>query len=208
MMPMVDYVKEIEYAAASLIPVIWAERDRVHQLEAEVASLAKIAEQNYIQAESVQMNAEDPDDVAMGAGMYWATYFGEDKERHDKDKDREALVEQIGVHAVSVASLATSLLQLAKQGVSVAHGGLAQCPNGRSIGTQFLKDVVWQGRNHGIHWEEGNPHPAVQRCFDLLAKETDSVFAEYKRRNVTADVVELLGWKDFARFKADMLSLA
>jgi hypothetical protein len=57
------------------------------------------------------MNAEDPDDVAMATGMYWENYFGDDKERYYKDKDREKLIEEIAAHAFSVGSIAGSLLQ-------------------------------------------------------------------------------------------------
>src|SRR5690348_16858864 len=121
MMSMVDYLTEIEFAASSLVPIIWGERTRLRQLEAEIASLTKRVEHNYRQAESVVMNAEDSDDIAMATGMYWTNYFGEDKERHDKDKEREKLVEQIAAHALSVGSLAGSLLQYAKQGISLVH---------------------------------------------------------------------------------------
>jgi hypothetical protein len=208
MMPMADYLTEIEFAASNLIPIIYGERNRLRQLEAQVASLSKLAEHNYRRAESIAMNAEDPDDVAMATGMYWDNYFGEDKERHDNDKDRERLVEQIAAHALSVGSLAASLLQYAKQGISLAHSGLAKCPNGRAIGSQFLKDVVWQGRNQGLHWEESKTYPSVQQCFGTLAKEVDPKFADYSKRNMAVDVVELLGWTDFAKLRADMLSLA
>jgi hypothetical protein len=28
------------------------------------------------------------------------------------------------------------------KGISIKHGGLPSCPNGRNIGTQFLKNVI------------------------------------------------------------------
>lgn len=208
MMTMDDYLTEIEFAASNLIPIIWGERDRLRKLEVEVASLTKLVEHSYRRAESIAMNAEDPDDVAMATGVYWENYFGNDKERYQKDEDREKLMEQIAAHALSVGSLAGSLLQFAKQGISLVHGGLAHCPNGRPIGSQSLKDLVWQGRNQGLHWEEGKPHPPVQQCFEMLVKEADPKFADYKRRNMAIDVVELLGWTDFAKFSIDMHSLA
>src|SRR5437870_1412879 len=176
MMAMTDYLAEIEFAASNVIPIVWRERNRLRELEAEVASLTKLVEDNYRRAECVAMNAEDPDDVAMATGRYWDNYFGDDKERYYKDKDRAKLIEQIAAHALSIGSLAGSLLQYAKQGISLAHGGFANCPNGRSIGTQFLKDVIWQGRNQGIHWEEGKLHPSIQQCFEKLVKEADPKF--------------------------------
>lgn len=208
MMAMVNYLAEIEYAASSLFPVIWEERNRLQKLEAELDSLTRRVKDNYLRAEFLATNSEDPDDVAMAAGVYWENYFGDDKDRYHKDKHREKLVDQVATHAFSIDSLAGSLLQYAKQGISLSHGGLSACPDGRAIGSQFLKDVIWQGRNQAIHWEEHNPPTHVQRCFDKLAKEVDQIFADYRTRNMAQVVVRLLGWKDFATFRADLLSLA
>ncbi len=208
MMPMQDYLTEIEYAASSLIPIIWEERKQLRKLEEEVASLQRVVEDNYFRAESVAMNAADSDDVAAATGMYWDNYFGEDRERSDKDKDREQLVNRIAAHALSIGSLAGSLLQYGKQGISLAHGGLAACPAGPAIGSQSLKDVIWQGRNQSLHWEDGKPHPPVRECFDKLAAEVSSTFADYTDRNMSIDVVEFLGWEDFAAFNKALLSLA
>ena len=208
MMAMGDYLAEIEFAATHLLSIIWEERNRLRELEAEVASLTRLDEGNYRRAEFVAMNAEDPDDVAMAAGMYWENYFGDNKDRYYKDKDREKLVEQIAAHALSIGSLAGALLQYAQQGISLAHGVLPACPNGRAIGTQFLKDVIWQGRNQALHWETGKPHPPVKQCFDKLVREVAPPFADYKKRNMAVDVIDLLGWTDFAKFRAELLFLS
>jgi hypothetical protein len=207
MMAMVNYLAEIEYAASSLFPVIWEERNRLQKLEAELDSLTRRVKDNYLRAEFLATNSEDPDDVAMAAGVYWENYFGDDKDRYHKDKHREELVDQVATHAFSVDSLAGSLLQYAKQGISLSHGNLSACPNGRAIGTQFLKNVIWQGRNQAIHWEEHKPHLAVQQCFNKLAVDVNPRFSQYTTRNMAGDVVELLDWTDFAKFSADLLSL-
>lgn len=95
------------------------------------------------------------------------------------------------------------------KGISVAHGGLAACPDGRQVTpSQTLKNVIWQGRNQALHWEDGNPQPPVIRCFNALASESDPKFANYANGNLALDVIELLGWTDFNRFHADMTLLA
>ncbi len=208
MMTMVDYLTEIEFAAGNLISTIWEERNRLRELEAQVAALTQAVEENYQRAESLAINAEDADDAGLAIGMYWENYFGEDKERYQRSKDHAKLMNQIASHALSVGSLAGSLLQYAKQGISLVHGDLAKCPIGRSIGSQALKDVIWQGRNQAAHWEEGKPRQSVKQCFDTLAKEVDSKLADYTKRNMAVDVIELLGWEDFQKFKADMLVLS
>lgn len=208
MMAMKGYLIEIQYAAESIISTIWEEHNRLRRLEAKVGELTKLTEENYRRAEFVAQNADNPEDVAMAAGMHWDNFFGTDKERYYKGIDREKLVEQISVHAFSVGAAAGSLLHYAKHGISLCHGGVASCPDGRPIGSQFLKDVVWQGRNQAIHWEEGQFRPAVRRCFGALSAEIDPRFADYQNRNMAFDVIELLGWTDFDKFKDDMLSLA
>jgi hypothetical protein len=206
---MPDYLKEIEFATRSLIPIIWGERDRLRKLEAEVAALTKRVADNYDRAHFVAMNAEDADDVGLATGMYWENYFGDDKDRFYKDKERVSLADRVALHQFSAGSLAASLLQHAKQGISLTHGGLAGCPDGRQVTvSQTLKNVIWQGRNQGMHWEEGKPHPPVVQCFDALAKEVAPTFADYRKCNLALDVVELLGWTDFDRFRTDMMLLA
>ena len=203
-----DYLNEIEFAVANLMPAIWGERARLVELEKQLTQLTRVVEDNYRQAESIYMNAEDPEEVAMAAGVHWENYFGDDKERFHKNQDRERLQDQIVAHAFSVGSLSCALLQLAKQGISLGHGGLEGCPNGRSIGTQAIKVVIWQGRNQSIHWEEDNSRPAVEQCFDTLAREKDAKFVDYKTKNMAFDIVELLGWKTVDDFTTDMQSLA
>ena len=209
MMTIADYLKEIEFAVQNLIPAIWGERKRLLQLDAEINSLGKIAEDKYERANFVQMNAEDPDEVAMGVGMYWDAYFNEDKERFYKEKDKDALNQLLVIHSFSIASLSGALLQYAKQGMSIVYGNrVDDCPDSsRVIGSQNLKQVIWQGRNQAIHWEEGEPRPAVARCFDALARNVDVKFADYKTKNLAFDVVELLGWTAFDEFRRDMLTL-
>ena len=146
MMATEDYLTEIEYVAEAVISTIWKERARLRSLETEIAELTELAEDNYRNAEFVALIADNPEDVAMAAGMYWDNYFGADKERYYKGRDREKLVEQIAVHAFAVGVAAGSLLQYAKQGISLCHGGLQPCPDGRAIGSQALKDVIWQSR--------------------------------------------------------------
>ncbi len=115
--------------------------------------------------------------------------------------------ELISTRAFSRAAQSASLLQYGKQGISLVYGKPSNCPDGRLIGTQSLRDVIWQGRNHALHWEEGNPKAAVEDCFQKLAADFDPGFADYATRNLAFAVVEVLGWTSFDAFKADMLTL-
>ncbi len=206
-MNMAEYIKEVEYAVTNLIPVIWTEHEQIEALESQISSLAPVVEQNYNRALEIQQHADDPDDLMMGVGMYWDTYFNEDKDLYHKDQDRQKLANQIATHSFSVAALSGDLLQYAKQGISFVHGDLGSCPSGRSVGTLPLKTIIWQGRNQTMHWEEKNPHPPVRSCFDTLARNVDTKFSKYTRENMAFDVIQLLGWKSFVDFKKDLMSL-
>lgn len=201
------YLSEVEYSAAGIIPMIWHEHADLAKIRDELEALTRVVEHKYTQAEFVAMNAEDPDDVAMAAGMHWENYFGDDKERHHKAVDATELQSRIDARSFSVGSLCGSLLQIAKQGISVAHGGLAACPDGRDVHGHHLKQVIWQGRNQSIHWEEGDPHPPVRQLFDSLTANVDAKFGDYRTRNCAFDIVELLNWKTLEDFTNDMNQL-
>jgi hypothetical protein len=215
MMTMQDYLTEIEYAVTSLLPIIWDERDRLRQLEVDVAALEqeirdaprRAAAIAQIEDECLPPGPWQDDGVA--TAIVWEAHFEFSDQRAIKSSDAGALAEQVKVHLFSVGSVAGNLLQHAKQGISLVHGSLATCPSGRMVSaSQSLKDVILQGRNQALHWEEGNFKPAVVQCFTALANERDPKFAAYTMRNLALDVVDLLGWTDFAAFKADMMLLS
>lgn len=207
-MQMQDYLGDIEFATTPLITAIWGERNRLEKLQAEIRALSKAVELEYRKADAWARDGETPDDVAMEAGIRWANYFGNDKELYHKDESREELLSSISIHEFSVALLSGSLLQYAKQGISLVHGGLVPCPDGKSIGTQFLKDVIWQGRNQAIHWEEGRFNAPVEYCFQLLEQEIDARFNQFRSKNMAFDLVEHLGWTGVDRFQDDLLLLS
>lgn len=203
-----DYLSEIEHASVCLIDAIWNEQLKLQELEKEIGKLQPVVESNYRRAIDVQQFAEDPDDVMMGAGMYWDNYFGGDKQLYHTDKNRQKLANKVTSHAFSVASLSASLLQHAKQGISLAHGGMGNSPCGRTIGSQSLKNIIWEARNQSLHWEEAKFREGVNKCFKTLGTEVDQKYSQYLNRNMAFDIVELLGWKSYGDFSRDLLSLA
>jgi len=207
-MDMPHYLAEIRHAVGVSIGGVWAERTLLDALERQVAALTTATNVGYQQAQFAAMNAEDADDAAMAGGMHFETYFGVDKERHHKAADAEDLKAQIAVHAIAEASLAATLLQYAKQGMSIVHGPLSKVPDGRLIGSQSLKEVIWQARNQTMHWEEGKLHPPVVQCFESLIRERGPAFTDFRTRGMGFEVVRDLGWKTAADFEKDMMLLA
>lgn len=206
-MDITAYLAEIEHAAREVISLVWTEHRQVEELRVLVNRLTREMEDGYRRAEAWS-DSDDPDDVMLGVGIHWETYFGADKQRYGAQGELDLAAARLAAREFSRASMAGSLLQYAKQGISIAHRELAACPDGRPIGRQPLKQVVWQGRNQALHWEDGNPHPPVRHCFDMLAADFDQAFTGYTARNLAFELVRLLGWESDEAFAKDLQSLA
>lgn len=206
---MEQYLVEIQYSATSLLDIVWRDHAEVHQLAHRLAEQTKKTADGYSRANAIALNANDPDDLGMATSEHWDTYFGADKDRHHTSLEHDKLAERIEVRKFSVSATAGAVLQVAKQGISIVHSGLQPCPDGRTVATsQTLKNVVWQGRNQAIHWEEGALHPPVTSCFDALAAEHDTLFSNYYRGSLAFEVLNLLNWRTWDAFRADLESLA
>jgi hypothetical protein len=206
-MDMGKFIGEIHHASNVVLSSVWHERNRIEKLKAEIKRLEPAVRIGYQQSDALYLNAETPDDVMMAAGRHWETYFGADKDLHLKNTELDDFKQKLLLHQFSIDALSGSLLQYAKQGISIVHGGLSKCPPGRLIGSQPLRDIIWQSRNQAIHWEDGKLHPPVEACFKILAKDIDQKFNQYNNSSMAFNIVEALGWRTFADFEKDMLSL-
>jgi hypothetical protein len=205
-MDMTSYLNEIRHGCESVLPAIWTEWEAVEALKARIAVLTAQTEDGYRRAQFLQQ-FEDPDDYMMGVGLHWDTYFGPDKDRYNAAADLPSLEQVRDIRSFACAAMAGSVLQFAKQGISLVHGSLQNCPAGRIIHGVEIKSVIWQGRNQSMHWDEGQFSRAVQACFDTL-KASDSAFNDYQARNVAFDVIRVLNWRNYAAFETDMMTLA
>jgi hypothetical protein len=202
-----DYLAEIDYAVTRVIDALWHEFVEADNLRKQIRVLRVEMDHGYERAAFIANNADDPDDVMLGVGGYCETYFGPDKEQFYKTRSLEELEARLSSKEFSFSSLSGSLLQYAKQGLSVAYGKPENWPDGRQIGTQALKTVILEARNQAIHWEDGSPRQRVKDCFDLLAADIDSKFASYCVKNLAFDVVSILGWKTVGDFKAELSAM-
>ena len=205
-MDMRSYLSETQHACETLLPSIWYEREAVEILKGKISALTAATVEGYRRAEAFQQ-LEDPDDYMLGVGMHWDTYFGADKELYHAEGALPQLEQKRDSRTFACSLMAGSVLQFAKHGLSLAHGGIKSCPNGRQVHGVDLKSVIWQGRNQSMHWEEGKPRPEVVLCFDTL-KANDTAFSNYFTQNLAFEIVRILGWREFANFEADMISLA
>jgi hypothetical protein len=126
------------------------------------------------------------------------------------DKKIEDITDNIKLHSESSKVLCGSLLQFAKQGISIIHKKLSACPSGREIGQETLKNIIWQGRNHALHYEESPNHKQqVRRCFKNL-EDFGLRFCldNQPNENLSKEIIHLLGWSGYSTFKEDMLLLS
>lgn len=205
-MDMRKYLAEMDHAARSTIELLWAAHERMMTAEADLARLTAATYDGYQRAEAFQQ-FEDPEDFMMGVGIHWDTYFGPDRERHHAADDLSEIRATFDTQAFARAAQSASLIQYAKQGVSLVHGGLNACPPGRDIIGQPLATVIWMARNQALHWEEGRFSESVTTSFEML-KAADPAFSDYSVRNMAFEIVSLLGWRDYGAYEADMLSLS
>lgn len=192
-MKMEDYLKEIEFAVVPILQAIWHEHSELQSNQKIYGELIK------------KVIEQDNETQQTGKNMFVST----DIEALDHIGNKNKFLKQkIAARQFAIAALSGTLLQFAKQGLSITHGKFNNCPNGPFIGSQTLKEIIWNARNQSLHWEEKNLHPSTKNCFKKLSIEfgfTD--FGMFHSSNLAYSVIKLLGWRTFEDFKATMLYL-
>ncbi|MDQ2942900.1 MAG: hypothetical protein M3R21_04420 [Candidatus Dormibacteraeota bacterium] len=206
--PLSVYVPETRYAVETLIAAMGEERAQGIALAKELSRLdARLADE-YRASFAIAAEATNADDYVLGVGRGWDAYFGDEtRQRSVTSRSLSAVEERIQVRLFSIRALAGSVLQLGKQGISLAYGRHQDCPSGRAVAGVPLKTVIWEGRNQAMHWEDPeNIKDAMRRCFETLALR-DPVFRDYEHRNMALEVVQILGWTSPEAVADDLLSL-
>ena len=91
----------------------------------------------------------------------------------------------------------------------MAHGGLARCPPGKRLGSETLKNVVWEGRNQAMHWDDGRYKSPAIACFANLERDFGPQFnlGGSPASSLAKAVIDLLKWTEFDVYMSDMHSL-
>jgi hypothetical protein len=137
-MDMRTWRAETQRATASLIPLVWADQEEFEQAMRRYQELTAATEAGYRQAAAFQ---EDFDDDGLATAIHWDTYFGVDKDRHHAGIEAENLSAKLEAWAFARASLASAILQIAKQGISAVRGQLAEASPGRELYGVPIRDV-------------------------------------------------------------------
>lgn len=122
----------------------------------------------------------------------------------------------VGAHQLTTQSICGSILQIAKQGVSLVHGSflvpdsyIMGTPPGRMLTFLTLRDIIWQACNQTAHYKEGIYKQPVIDLFAELEKSHGPQFSlsQHPRQNRAKQIIQLLGWLDYRVYLTDMKSL-
>jgi hypothetical protein len=200
-----QYILDTEYAVRGLIDLVATEEKQISQLQDKYNGLSNKAK--YLNQELTDALFNDV--VPIQEQVIAINLHRTHEELANIQKQIGVLQASIYAKSVSTGALCGSILQIAKQGISIVHGYLSQCPDGRSIGSEKLKNVIWQARNQSMHYEEENFKQPVIDCFFSLESSLGNQFplSLNRHKNLAHDVVEELGWKDYSIYESDLKSL-
>lgn len=207
-----SYAQRTQYAVENIISLIKHEGDAAAELEAKLHG--KIAESNGAHAVFMAY------DLAEGVPHGLADAYFRIAARADKDaKELQAALEdtrklaseelnELQVLDVSLQALAGTLLQIAKQGISITYKRLDSAPDGRHLNGIPLKSIIWHARNQAMHFEEGY-NAQVKQLFRDLTREFGPEFDLNKHQGISRakQIVKLLGWTDCDAYARDLDSL-
>jgi hypothetical protein len=209
MTTIVDYLNETKHASEVIINAIWNDYNRVDRLKKEIKDESNIVRLEYNRALAMQFYAEDPDDVMDGVGRYWDNYFGADKKLFHKNEKLVKLTKMLAVRELSLTTLSGNLLENTKKGISIIYGKPNKWPKGKNVGSQALSFLIHQSRNQSTHIDEAIKNGKfknsnISHCFKLLKKEIDNIFADFLKRDMAFEIIKMLDWTNYEKFRLDI----
>ena len=195
-------MNDTKYAAEGLILLIRGQEIKIKELEDRVVQNRKLHDHLY---QDFIKKDFDPDghfdEIKMMHSFQRQASF---HEIHIEPlmKQLAALESSIKTKQESISSLSGSLLQIAKQGISKTHGNPKNWPEGRNIRNETLSNIIRQGRNQALHFEEHKDlKDEIITCFLKIEIPLE------KYKNSAKEVIDLLGWNLYEDYEKDMKSL-
>lgn len=114
------------------------------------------------------------------------------------------LLAKRGATDIAIGIAAGAVLQVGKQVLSYRFGELGNLPDetSRKIGTLPVTTLIWEGRNHALHWEEGKPKTRVAAMLQALVDGGQLTLVE--ARNHAPEILDVLGWIDAPHVLSDL----
>jgi len=205
------YIKDTGFAISQLMAALRGEEGLLNRSKSEETTHledAYTAERERNRSEHEALRAESGDVFWLAEAYFHAERLAaeikvsEAKHSQNQAEARQRLIDRYLSHA----TIAGAILQIAKQGISTVHGGLPSPTRGRQIGSQPIENVIWQGRNQAMHYEEGIFSPQTTRCFATLATEFGPRLT-LSQQNLALEVIGVLGWRSQKDYESDMNQL-
>lgn len=190
-----QYILDTKYASENLLMILNKERDFLNE--------KLLSRKTTIEAEKRLLDSMQESDFTPEGIM---DLYGFNKASEDLWKEAEGILAFIVTNTNSLSIIAGAILQIAKQGISFKYKSLSKCPDGRIIGQENLKNIIWQGRNQAMHFEEGKYRKDVVEYFKKLEIDFGNRF-ELSDKNLAYDVLMLLGWESYTAYEKDMTLL-
>lgn len=205
------YLHETQFAVENIFLLALSEEDTLLALAGNLRRAEAQLNVHQLDFQSSDLNDDFPEAYVMAA-------FARAAQAHTQVQALQgevaALQSRLGARQTSVQAMCGAILQIAKQGISFAHGKQSLALPGRSIGTVTVRDIIWQARNQSMHYEEEASRitPAKQqmlRVFATLELEQGPEFslAQHPQQSRARQILRLLGWRDLASYQSDMHSL-
>ena len=206
---MTNYLNDTEYASKSLFDILNSELHRLENLKAEL--LGKKDRLKHLQFDfSTYEQMEDYNELQLQHKFVTMAKFAQDANIPKLEQDISIMENSIMNKEISYQAIGMSILHIAKQGISKIHGNPANCPDGRILTTQSLKNIILQARNQSIHHEEGSYKNNVKTCFADLNNDygPDFDLNTNPTNNLSTKVInQILNWNSYENYYDDMILL-
>ncbi len=201
-----QYLQDTAFAAQSLFRLATDEANQLKDFTEKLPPLEQQLKVHQWDFQTSDLN-EDFSDAYVMAAYGRAAKAGQEVERLKVHVAE--LQASVGTRQHSIQAIAGSILQVAKQGISLVHGGLAAAPSGRMLGSLAIRDIIWQARNQSMHYEEGTYKKALADLFSTLETEQGPQFSLtiHAKQNRAKQVLDALGWSNYDSYLQDMQSL-
>lgn len=201
-----QYLQDTEFAAKNLFALATEEQRQLDALSEQLKKTEAQGRHHQWDFETSDFNDDFSEGYVMAAFIR-AAKAGQEVERLKAEV--ATLQASVGTRQHAVQAISGAIFQIAKQGISLVHGGLGAAPDGRTVGSLFLRDIIWQARNQSMHYEEGKPKKAVSDLFATLEQEHGSHFslAAHAGQNRAKQVLDMLGWTNYESYLQDMRTL-
>lgn len=201
------YLDQTKFATQKLIEIINHDLKKLNNIQSRLDNLPATLDAHK---QAFELHEFSPD-----ANHYYAiamkAYDDKDKIQKELYLEMAAMLKEKDTNYHSICALSGALLQIAKQGISTKYGrDVKEAPKGELLRGVPLRDIVWEGRNQSLHYEDCNPHAAVKSLFKNLKMKFEEfgTWEPWDGTNYAARLIEILGWSDYDQYHNHMNSLS